>query len=148
VKRRLASALALALLVAWGSLEALAAPAKAPYLGTWTDHLSRAEMYDRGFDAQLAGPFRLVLRPNGTYTTFNWYASRPSPPSRGTYTVSGRRIVFANDVECSKGGFEGKGVYTWALSKGRLRLVQPYFGSDPCGGRWQALTYPIWKKKT
>jgi hypothetical protein len=146
VKSRLALASALALVVAWGSLDALAGPASAPYLGTWTDRLSKAEMYDKGFDAQMAGPFRLVLRSNGTYTTLSPYASRLFV-SRGTYTVSGRRIVFANDTECSKGGFEGKGVYAWALSKGRLRLVQPYFGSDPCGGRWQTLTYPVWRKK-
>jgi hypothetical protein len=135
--------LAVALLVALGSLEAFAAPAKAPYLGTWTDHLSRAEMYDQGFDPFLAGTFRLVLRPNGTYTTFNSW----DKASRGTYTVSGRRIVFANDVGCDRGGFTGNGVYIWSLSKERLLLKQAHFGSDPCGGRTQMLTYPVWKKK-
>jgi hypothetical protein len=132
-----------ALLVVLGSLEALAAPAQAPYLGTWGDHLSRAEMYDRGFDPLLAGTFRLVLRPNGTYTTFNSW----DKAARGTYAVSGRRIVFANDSGCDQGGLEGKGVYTWSVSNGQLRLKQPRFGSDPCGGRAQTLTYPVWTKK-
>ena len=147
MKSRLALALALAVVVAWGSLEALATTASAPYLGTWTDRLSEAEMYDKGFDPQMAGPFRLIMRPNGTYTTLSPYADRLWV-SRGTYTASGRRIVVANDVGCNDAGFTGKGVYAWALSKGQLRLVQPYFGSDPCGGRWQTLTYPVWKKKT
>jgi hypothetical protein len=140
MKHRLA--LGLALLVASGSLVAFAAPAKAPYLGTWTAHLSRAQMINEGFDVRLAGTFRLVLRPNGTYTTFNAFDGA----SRGTFKVSGRKILFAKDVLCIEGGFEGEGAYTWALSNGRLRLAQVRVGSDPCGARWQTLTYPVWKK--
>jgi len=135
-------ALALALLVSVGSLQALAAPADSPYLGAWTAHLSRVQMINQGFDVRLAGTFRLVLRRNGTYTTFNSF----DKASHGEFTVSGRRIVFKNDVQCNLGGFRGNGLYTWSLSTGRLRLAQPRIGTDPCGGRWQTLTYPIWKR--
>ena len=140
MKHRLA--LGLALLMASGSLVAFAAPTNDAYLGTWTARLSRAQMINEGFDVRLAGTFRLVLRPNGTYTTFNSFDGA----SRGTFKVSGRKILFAKDVLCIEGGFEGEGAYTWALSKGRLRLAQVRVGSDPCGGRWQTLTYPVWKK--
>ena len=51
MKHRLA--LGLALLVASGSLVALAAPPKSPYLGTWTARLSRAQMINDGLDVRL-----------------------------------------------------------------------------------------------
>ena len=99
-------------------------------------------MIDRGFDVRLAGTFRLVLRPNGAYTTFNSF----DKASHGRFIASGRKIVFKDDIGCTLGGFRGNGVYTWSLREGRLRLAQPRIGSDPCGGRWQTLTYPIWKR--
>lgn len=141
MKRRLG--FALALLVACVSAQALASEGTASYLGTWTARLSYAQMINEGFDPRLAGSFRLVLRKNGTYTTFNSFDG----PSHGRYRVSGRRIVFSNDVGCRAGGFLGEGVYTWAIARGRLRLVTVRLGGDPCGGRWQTLTYPLWKRK-
>jgi hypothetical protein len=125
-----------------GSLQASAAAAESPYIGSWTAHLSRVQMIDKGFDVRLAGTFRLVLRPGGTYRTFNSF----DKASHGRFTVSGRTIAFRNDVRCNLGGFRGSGLYTWMLEDGQLRLTQPRVGSDPCGGRWQTLTYPIWTK--
>src|SRR5262245_6571132 len=138
---RYGAVIASALVVVSGSVVADAAPATAPY-GTWTARLSRAEMINQGLDVRLAGTFRLVLRRNGTYTTFNSFDGA----SRGTFRAAGHRIVFARDTLCIEGGFVGEGAYTWAVSKGRLRLAQARVGSDPCGGRWQTLTYPVWKR--
>lgn len=114
-----------------------------PYIGTWTGHLTTAQMINRGLDARLAGSFRLVLRPNRTYTTFNSFDGA----SRGRYRVAGRKIVFSRDVGCTAGGFEGDGSYRWSVTRGVLRLTQVVLGSDPCGGRWQTLTYPTWRRK-
>ena len=111
-----------------------------PY-GTWKDHLSLNEMYDGGFDPRLAGTYKLVLAKNGTYRTFNsldkW--------SSGTFTVSGPRIVFAQDKGCLEGGITTKkGFYRFAIKDGKLKLKTT--AGDPCGGRWQTLTYPTWKR--
>jgi len=135
-----------ALLVAWASLGALANAASTPYLGLWTARMSTAQMVNGGYDARLAGRFRLILRADGTYTT----DTAPDRWSKGTYTVSGRRIVFANDVLCKGGGFDFKGVYTWVIANRTLRLTpmsRPGVSGDPCGGRWQTLTYPLWTRK-
>lgn len=139
--RRLA--VAVALLAACSSPGALASASGEAYLGTWTARLTLEQTYDKGFDPRLAGSFRLVLRKNGTYTTFNSFDGA----SRGRFVLSGRRIVFSDDVACAVGGFHGKGVYTWALARGKLRLTAVRIGSDPCGGRWQTLTYPVWTKR-
>jgi hypothetical protein len=116
--------------------------ASGPYLGTWTARLSKAQMINQGFDPRLAGTFRLVLRRNGTYTTFNSFDGT----SRGRFSVAGTRIAFSHDVGCAAGGSEGKGVYVWAIAHGALRLNAARIGSDPCGGRWQTLTYPVWRR--
>ncbi len=140
MKRRLA--VAMALLAACSSAGALASGSGEAYLGTWTARLSLEQMYDGGFDPRLAGSFRLVLRKDGTYTSFNSF----DKASRGRFVVSGRRIMLSDDVLCEAGGLRGKGVYTWALARGKLRLSA--VRSDPCGGRWQTLTYPVWTKRT
>ncbi len=140
MKRRLA--VAGALLATYSSAAALASGSEEAYLGTWADRVSLEQMYDRGLDPRLAGSFRLVLRRDGTYTSFNSF----DKASRGRFVVSGRRIVFSGDVGCAMAGLQGKGAYTWALARGKLRLS--VVGSDPCGGRWQTLTYPIWTKRT
>jgi hypothetical protein len=116
--------------------------ASGPYLGTWTARLSKAQMINQGFDPRLAGRFRLVLRRNGTYTTFNAFDGS----SRGRFRVTGTRIVFSADVGCLAGGIDGKGVYVWAIAHGALRLNLARIGGDPCGGRWQTLTYPVWRR--
>lgn len=137
-------AVAVALLAPCFSAGALAGGSAEPYLGTWTAGLSLEQMYDRGLDPRLAGSFRLVLRKNGTYTTFNSL----DRASRGRFVVSGRRVVFSDDVGCAVAGLHGKGVYTWTIARGKLRLATVRkFAGDPCGGRWQTLTYPVWNKR-
>jgi hypothetical protein len=112
-----------------------------PYLGWWTARLSQTQLLDAGNDPSYAGRFRLILRGDGTYRTYNAFWSK------GTFTVSGDRIVFADDTACKVGGFLGKGVYKWVITNRKLRLTQPRFGSDPCGGRVQTLTYPLWTRR-
>ena len=46
-----------------------------PY-GTWTDHLSLNEIYDRGFDPRMRGTYKLVLAKNGTYKWFHALSRR------------------------------------------------------------------------
>ncbi len=111
-----------------------------PY-GTWKDHLSLDEMYDGGFDPRLAGTYRLVLKKDGTYRTYNAFDKWDS----GTFTVSENRIVFAEDRLCIEGGqTTKKGFYRFAIKDGKLKLTARR--GDPCGGRWQTLTYPTWKR--
>ena len=128
----------------WGPGGAAIQAASQPYLGTWTAHLSLDQMYGRGLDPRLAGKFRLVLRRNGTYTTSNSLDGL----SRGRFTTSGRRIVFAHDVSCETAlGVDQAGVYRWSVAQGKLKLTPMRIGSDPCSGRWQTLTYPIWTQR-
>lgn len=134
-----------ALVVALASAAgALATSSGSPYLGVWTARLSRAQMINDGQDTRLAGKLRLVLRANGSYTTFNSFDGS----SRGRFVVSRRRIVFTNDLGCKQAGLDGRGAYTWSIARGRLRLSALFVGSDSCGSRWQTLTYPVWTKKT
>ena len=133
--------LAAVLLGAFGTSGVLAGVSGSP-VGTWTARLSRAQMINEGLDPRLAGTYRLVLRSTGTYTTFNSLDGR----SRGRFTVSGRTIVFFGDVSCNAAGLDGKSAYTWSIARGRLRLTSVIVGGDPCGGRWQTLTYPLWKR--
>lgn len=134
-------ALAAVLLGAFGTAGALAGASGSP-VGTWTARLSRAQMINEGLDPRLAGTFRLVLRRTGTYMTFNSFDGA----SRGRFTVSGRKIVFFGDVSCNAAGLDRKSAYTWSIARGRLRLTTVTVGGDPCGGRWQTLTYPVWKR--
>jgi len=113
-----------------------------PYLGTWGARLSKAQMIDEGYDPRLAGPFRLALRPNGSYTSFNAFDGS----SRGRFTVQGSRIVFFDDLGCKAAKLDARATYTWSISHGRLRLATARLGGDLCGGRWQTLTYPLWKR--
>ena len=133
--------LAALLIGAHGSAGAFAS-AYAPYVGTWTARLSSAQMINQGLDPRLAGTFRLVLRHNDTYSTFNSLDGA----SQGRFTVSGRRIVFFNDAGCKAVGLDKKAAYTWSIARGRLRLTTVTVGGDACGGRWQTLTYPLWKR--
>ena len=134
--------LAALLLGAYGSAGAPASASASPYVGTWRARLSSAQMINQGLDPRLAGPFRLVLRRNDTYTSFNSLDGA----SHGRFTVSGRRIVFFDDAACKAGGLDKKAAYTWSIARGRLRLTTVTVGGDACGGRWQTLTYPLWKR--
>ena len=117
-----------------------AAAAPTPY-GSWKAKLSLDDMYDKGYDPRLAGTFKLVLAKNGTYRTYNDFDKW----SNGTFTVSGPRIVFAEDAGCIKGGITTKkGFYYWRIAGGKLKIINRR--GDPCGGRWQVLTYPLWTR--
>ena len=144
MKRDLALvAVGLVELVTAGAL-ARAADTPPTYLGTWTARLSQAQMINQGLDPRLAGAFRLVLRQNGTYSTFNSFDG----PSHGRFTAKGSRIVFFADAGCRKAKLDARAPYTWSISHGRLRLATVELGGDLCGGRWQTLTYPLWKRTT
>ena len=78
--------LAALLLSAYGSAGAPASASASPYVGTWSARLSSAQMINQGLDPRLAGRFRLVLRRNDTYTSFNSLDGA----SQGRFTVSGR----------------------------------------------------------
>lgn len=120
-----------------------------PY-GTWTDHLSLDEIYDKGYDPRMRGAYKLTLAKNGTYRWFHALTGcwrDPAPPPRrcaGTFTVSGPRIVFAEDTGCAQTGFMKKGFYRWAIKDGKLTFKATR--GDQCGGRWQFLTYATWKR--
>ena len=113
-----------------------------PY-GTWTDHLSLDEIYDRGYDPRMRGTYKLVLAKNGKYKYLQTIGLGPAWQS-GTFTVSGQRIVFADDTGCAMTGFTKKGFYRFAIKAGKLTFKATR--GDQCGGRWQFLTYPIWKR--
>ena len=106
--------LAALLLSAYGSAPASASAS--PYVGTWSARLSSAQMINQGLDPRLAGRFRLVLRRNDTYTSFNSLDGA----SQGRFTVSGRRVVFFDDAACKAGGLDKKAAYTWSIARGRL----------------------------
>ena len=134
--------LAALLLSAYGSASAPASASASPYVGTWSARLSSAQMINQGLDPRLAGRFRLVLRRNDTYTSFNSLDGA----SQGRFTVSGRRVVFFDDAACKAGGLDKKAAYTWSIARGRLRLTTVTVGGDACGGRWLTLTFPLWKR--
>lgn len=117
------------------------AAAPTPY-GTWNYHLSLNEAYDKGYDPRMRGAYKLVLAKNGTYRWF--HAGSWDRWASGTFTVSGQRIVFAEDTACAVTGFTKKGFYRFAIKAGKLTFKATR--GDQCGGRWQFLTYPIWKR--
>jgi hypothetical protein len=88
-----------------------------------------------GLDPRLAGRFRLVLRRNDTYTSFNSLtASQVASRCRDARS-------FFDDAACKASGVD-KTAYTWSIARGRLRLTTVTVSGDACGGRWQT-TYPL-----
>jgi len=106
--------------------------------------MTKSQLINQGFvDPRAVGVWKLVLNADGTYKTFNPLDKESS----GTFTVAGSRIVFGrDDVACAQAGFNKKGFYRWSVKDRKLKLVAITVGSDPCGGRWQTLTYPTWKR--
>ena len=98
---------------------ALASVSAPPYLGTWTARMSLDQMYDKGLDPHLAGAFRLVLRPNGTYTSFNSFDGA----SNGRFTASGKRIVVFDDKGCKTAGLDGKAQIGRASCRERVYVL-------------------------
>jgi hypothetical protein len=137
MKRLLLAGLAIAAVV--GATGGTAAT-PTPY-GTWKYHLSLNEAYDKGYDPRMRGDYKLVLAKNGTY---RWFHALSGGWASGTFTVSGRRIVFAGDTGCAQPGFTKKGFYRFVIKDGKLTFKATR--GDTCGGRWQFLTYPTWKR--
>ena len=127
---------AVALLVVAGS----AASTATPY-GKWSARMTKGALLDYGLvDPRMPGTWRLELRRNGTYRAYNPLDGWTS----GALAVNGRRLGVFRDPACvtRAGTTNGRAQYTWSISKGRLRLKSAT--PDPCGGRWQTLTIPVW----
>ena len=62
----------------------------------------------------------------------------------GTYSANATRIVLSNDAGCLVAGLRGPGVYRWNVTDGKLKLKNVRV--DPCGGRWQTVSIPLWTR--
>jgi hypothetical protein len=138
--RRPAVAVA-ALLAAVTVAASLGATTSKPYIGSWQARVTKAQLLDQGIaDPRMPGRWKLILSRNGTYKAYNpldkWFA--------GEYSAGPTRLVVRKDATC--GQFPGPGIYRWSVKDGRLKLTQTSFGSDPCGGRTQQLTIPLWTR--
>lgn len=131
----LAASLVSALALVGGSSASQATP-----YGKWKARMTKNALLDFGVvDPRAPGTWRLELRRNGTYRTYNpldgW--------GQGTLKVSGQRLYLGKDAICHNDGtVGGRAVYTWSITQGKLRLIS--FKPDPCGGRWGTLTIPVW----
>ena len=118
---------------------------KGPYIGAWYAKLSSQQAIDAG-DVRLAGRFRLELRPDGTYTSFQELDGE----SDGHYRMaSGNRLVFKQDRGCDvfTHGKGSIGVYRWAVSGANLKLTNVLPETGGCTGRTQSLVMPVWQRR-
>jgi hypothetical protein len=132
-----------ALFAAVSVAASLGAATTKPYVGEWKARMTKAQLIDQGFvDPRAVGVWRLVLERDGTYRAFNpldkW--------TNGDYTATDRRVTFRHDPFCLGAGFKGGGRYRWSIKNGNLKLTTVSVGSDPCGGRFQTLSYPLWQR--
>jgi hypothetical protein len=130
-----------ALLAAVSMAASLGAATSKPYIGTWKARVTKAQLLDEGIaDPRMPGLWKLILAKDGTYKAYNpldrWYI--------GEYSAGPTRLVVRKTAICND--FPGPGLYRWSVKKGQLKLTQTSFGSDPCGGRTQMLTIPLWKR--
>jgi hypothetical protein len=141
MKRWLTSAAAL---VTVASIAAtLGAAATKPYVGTWKARVTADQLLDNGIaQPQFKGVWKLTLMKDGTYRTYNPWDKWSS----GTYSANATRIVLSKDVQCLRGGLKGPGLYRWSVKAGKLKLTSVAIGSDPCGGRWQTVSIPLWTR--
>jgi hypothetical protein len=138
--RRLVTAGA-TLVAALSLVVSLGAATSKTYVGSWKARVTKAQLLDQGItDPRMPGQWKLIFDRDGTYRAYNpldkWFA--------GKYSADATRLVVRKDGAC--GQFPGPGIYRWAVKSGRLKLTQPSFGTDPCGGRVQMLTIPLWKR--
>lgn len=142
MKRWLIAALAVGALVA---VTGGTAATSKPYIGKWKAQVTAEQNLDYGVvDPRASGRYTLILTKTGTYRLYNpldrW--------SNGTFTVSGRRIIFA-EVSGWMGGCKAttkRGLYRWSIEAGELKFQTVVLGGDPCGGRWGSLTIPTWTR--
>ena len=114
-----------------------------PFLGTYGGTLTASQATALG-DSRMTGKFRLVLRPNGTYSVTNPL----DPTTKGRLAaLSGQKLRFFEDSGCTYGGFERPkgGIYRWSVNgrKLTLRLVS----EGACTGRTQSLAWVVWHRK-
>ena len=118
-----------------------------PYIGAWYAKLSSQQAIDaEGGDVRLAGNFRLELRKDGTYTTFQELDGETD----GHYAMaSDNRLVFAQDKGCDifTGGKGSVGVYTWKVDGSHLKLTNIVPETGGCTGRTQSLVMPVWQRR-
>jgi hypothetical protein len=114
-----------------------------PYVGSWKVKVTADELLDNGIgQPKMRGTWRLELKAGGTYRMYNPWDRW----TEGTYSASATRMVFSKDTGCLKGGLPGPGIYRWSVKAAKLKLTSVSPGSDPCGGRWQTLSIPLWKR--
>jgi hypothetical protein len=116
-----------------------------PFIGAWHAKLSSHQALEAG-DVRLAGAFRLVLRTDGTYATFNDFDG----PSKGHYAMgSDRRLVSRQDKGCDvfTGGSGSVGVYRWTVGEAGLKLTNLVPETGGCTGRTQQLVFPLWQPR-
>jgi hypothetical protein len=138
MKRWLAAAVALAATA--GIAATLGAAATKPYLGSWKAKLTADQLLDYGIaQPKMRGTWRLELKGDGTYRAYNpwdkWFD--------GSYRADATRMVLTKDVKCGA-DFQGPGVYRWKAAGGKLKLTSVKV--DPCGGRWQTVSIPLWTR--
>ena len=118
-----------------------------PYIGAWYAKLSSQQAIDaEGGDVRLAGSFRLELRKDGTYTTFQELDGE----SDGHYGMaSDNRLVFKQDKGCDvfTGGTGSIGVYRWTVDGAHLKLTNIVPETGGCTGRTQSLVMPLWQRR-
>ncbi len=118
-----------------------------PYIGAWYAKLSSQQAIDAdGGDVRLAGNFRLELRKDGTYTSFQELDGETD----GHYAMaSGNRLVFKQEKGCDvfTGGKGSVGVYRWSVNGAHLKLASIVPETGGCTGRTQALVMPVWQRR-
>ena len=115
-----------------------------PYIGTWKAKMTADQLLDNGIaQPQFRGTWRLELKRDGTYRTYNPWDKWSS----GVYKAKGTRLVFGEDRGCTQGGFAPTPApYKWTVKAGALKLKTVSAGGDVCGGRWQTLSIPDWTR--
>ena len=116
-----------------------------PFIGKWYAKLTPEQAV--GGDVRMAGKFRLALRADGTYTTFQELDGE----TNGHYRMaSGNRLVFKQDDGCDV--FTGRrggsvGVYRWSLNGSHMRLTSVVPETGGCTGRTESLVMPVWQRR-
>jgi hypothetical protein len=141
MKHRLTAAVAL--LALFSVVASIGAATSKPYIGVWKARVTKAQLLDQGIvDPRMPGQWKLIFSKDGTYKTYNpldkWGV--------GEYSAGPTRLVVRKDSACLMGGLKGPGSYRWSMKAGQLKLTQVSLGSDPCGGRTQTLTIPLWTR--
>lgn len=116
-----------------------------PFIGKWYAKLTPKQAV--GGDVRMAGKFRLALRADGSYTTFQELDGETD----GHYRMaSANRLVFKQDDGCDV--FTGRrggsvGIYRWSISGAHLKLTNVVPETGGCTGRTESLVMPVWQRR-